>query len=337
VFLPVPMRPAAVFCALGALLLISCSSPAPDPGALARSQSPIAYGNSDTANPHTAVVAVLSPVSGTELQECSGSIVQVTGGIGYVLTAAHCCNAYAPTVVVAANNYVVGEEYVSGGTPVPPVYPIVAGSVQSDSLYNGSDHDFCMLKFSGAPAGMPTLALPPASGDGLQLGDLIEHIGFGVTDTNNTNSVRRTGTDTLNLDLTPLILEFSQGGTTDIPGTCEGDSGGPSLLPAGVPQSQQVIVGVQSYGNSTTCSTETLGVASRVISEIGPQRFITSYLPQPAAVPATGHWAIAAILFALMALGTQQLARTARAREWGPIRVRRRQRAFALDAFGPRP
>src|SRR5580692_3513893 len=132
------MRPAAVFCALGALLLISCSSPAPDPGALARSQSPIAYGNADTANPHTAVVAVLSPAGGTELQECSGSIVHVAGGIGYVLTAAHCCNMYPPSVVVAASDYSLGEQYVSGGTPVPPVYPVVASSVKYDSLYSGT-------------------------------------------------------------------------------------------------------------------------------------------------------------------------------------------------------
>jgi hypothetical protein len=297
------MRLLVVPCAVGALSLLSCSSSPPDPGPIARTESPIAYGTADTVNPHTAVVAVLAPVTPTEFQQCTGSVLQVTGGIGYVLTAAHCCSTYVPTLVVASSDYGVGEQYLSGGTPVPPVYPVVAGSVQYDSLYKGSDHDFCMLRFSGATSNMPTLALPPASGDGLQLGAGIEHIGYGVTEASNTNSTRRTGTDTVNLSLTSLILEFSQGGSTDIPGTCEGDSGGPSLLPAGVPQSQQVIVGVQSYGNSTTCSAETLGVASRVISEIGPQGFITRYLAPPAAVPAMSRWAIAAMAAALVAMG----------------------------------
>jgi hypothetical protein len=181
--------------------------------------------------------------------------------------------------------------------------------VKSDPLYNSADHDFCMLEFSGATAGMPTLALPPASGDNLVSGDAIEHIGFGVTTTNNMNSVRMTGTDTVNLDLTPLIIEFGQGGAPKTPGTCDGDSGGPSLLPAGVPEAQQVIVGVQSYGNSMTCAGNTLGVASRVISEIGPGKFITSYLPETtvATAPVMNRWAIAAMALGLLGLGTMQL------------------------------
>jgi hypothetical protein len=37
---------------------------------------------------------------------------------------------------------------------------VVPGSVYYDSQYSGSGHDFCMLKFAGAAAGMATLALP---------------------------------------------------------------------------------------------------------------------------------------------------------------------------------
>jgi hypothetical protein len=227
---------------------------------------------------HTAVVAVLSPVGTDSLQECTGSLVQVTAGEGYVLTAAHCCNTYLPTVVVASTDYTAGEAYLDTGTPTPPSYRVVPGSVYYDALYTGPDHDFCMLKFSGAGAGMATLALPPASSDGLVAGSSIEHVGYGFTESSNTNSRRRTGTDTVDQGLTSLVLAFSQGGTAHVPGTCDGDSGGPSLFPAGVAQAQQVVVGVQSYGNASTCAAETLGVASRVTSEIGPGRFITSYL-----------------------------------------------------------
>ncbi|HXX70326.1 MAG TPA: trypsin-like serine protease [Polyangiaceae bacterium] len=270
---------------VGALTRVACallgctasSAPSATTGGPTASRSgAIAYGTADTT--HTAVVAVLAPVGTTELEECTGTIVQVENGNGFVLTAAHCCNTYVPTVIVASENYAVGEQYVLGGTPVPPVYGVVPSSVYYDALYDGADHDFCMLQFSGATTSTPTIALPSSSGDGLELGSAVEHVGYGETQTSTTNTLRRTGTDTINDALTPLIVAFGQGGADDVPGTCDGDSGGPSLFPAGVAQSEQVVVAVQSYGNATTCAAETLGVGSRVISEIGPGAFITSYL-----------------------------------------------------------
>lgn len=328
-------------------VLLGCTATPQDSttaGAAGARRSAIAYGTLDTV--HTAVVAVLAPVGPTELEECTGTIVQVQNGNGYVLTAAHCCNAYVPTVVVVSDDYAVGEAYVSGSpSPVPPVYPVVAGSVVYDALYDGEDHDFCMLQFSGATADTATIGLPTTSGDGLELGSTVEHVGFGQTQTSPTNTQRRTGTDTIDLALTPLVVEFSQGGPQDIPGTCEGDSGGPSLFPASAAQAQQVVVAVQSYGNATTCAAETLGVGSRVISEIGPGAFITSYLtnspvgvqagpdggstgtdasaggtdagagdadagpaPSPAPVPAAADWSLAAMAALLLGVGCRASA-----------------------------
>jgi Trypsin len=299
--------------ALGALAWLGCSGASPDRSPVAKVESPIAYGTPDTV--HTAVVSVLAPVGATELQECSGSIVHVGAATGYVLTSAHCCNAYVPTVVVATNDYSIGEQYLSGGAPAPPAYAVVSGSVYYDALYNGSDHDFCMLKFSGATGTLASLALPTSGNDGLQVGSEIEHIGFGQTTTNANNSHRFTATDAVDA-LTNVTVEFNQGGSTDLPGTCEGDSGGPSLLPAGVAQAQQVIVSVQSYGaDVATCAAETFGVGSRVISEIGPGAFITSYLENtpigvqaggattPAPAPAMGLWATGAMFLALALAG----------------------------------
>jgi len=279
-------------------------------GPIGVSRSAIAYGTLDTT--HTAVVAVLAPVGTTQLQECSGTIVYVRGEYGYVLTAAHCCNTYVPTVVVIASDYTDGDPgaYLSGGTPAPPVYRVVPGSVSYDPMYNGNasppDHDFCMLQFSGATSSTPTIALPTSTNDGLQVGSQIEHVGFGVTQTG-ANSKRMMGTDVVDA-LSPLTLQFNQGGDADIPGTCEGDSGGPSLLPASASQAQQVVVAVQSYGNNTTCSADTLGGASRVSSAIGPVGFITSYLPAPTTpVPAAGPLELAVLTAWLFVIGVRRV------------------------------
>lgn len=308
--------------------LLGCGGPSPEVSPVATTESPIAYGNADTT--HTAVVAVLSPANVQSFQECSGSIVQVQGEIATVLTAAHCCNTYVPTVVVAFGDYSIGEDAVLGGSFSPPVYSVVAGSVYYDPLYsasNGQDHDFCLLQFSGAHSSTATLALPPATGDGLTFASTsppassIEHIGFGQTDTSTGNTQRRTGIDSVNLQLSSLIIEFSQGGTRHIPGTCDGDSGGPALLPAGSAQASQVVVGVQSYGDAFSCATATFGVASRVTSEIGPGRFITSYLTGTptgvragvvAPAPASSHWALFATALALLSAGLAQTRAPAR-------------------------
>ena len=269
---------ASVAGAAASVVLLACSSVAPGDGPSASNSSRVAYGVLDST--HTAVVSLLAPVGTTELEECSGSIVRVSGGEGDVLTAAHCCNVYVPTLVVVAADYAIGEPYLTSGTPAPPVYPVVPGSVWYDAAYsqdNQLDHDFCMLRFSGAPANTATLALPSTT-DGLVLGAEIEHVGFGLTDASSTNSQRRSGTDTVDQQLTPLIIEFSQGGPTNIPGTCEGDSGGPSLLTATASQAQQVVVAVQSYGSGASCAQITFGVGSRVASSMGAGGFITSYL-----------------------------------------------------------
>jgi hypothetical protein len=269
-------RLALASCVLAALSLGSCSSEAPradEP--LGTAESPIAYGNADTA--HTAVVALLAPISGG-FTECSGTIVQNKNGAGYVLTAAHCCNNGAPTLVVMSNDYTVGEQYLGGSTPQPPVYAVTAGSVWWDDKFAGAGtpYDFCMLKFA-APANASVI--PVATGtDGLSLGVTAEHVGFGATDTNSSNSGRRTGSAPVDVSLTATTFTSDQGGTSHIQGTCEGDSGGPALLPAGAAQSAQTVVGTTSTGNASACSSITQNTDMRVTSETGAGGFITSFL-----------------------------------------------------------
>ena len=82
----------------------------------------------------------------------------------------------------------------------------------------------------------------------------------------------------VNLGLTNTTLQSSQGGAARVQGGCEGDSGGPALVPAGAPQSQQKVVGTTSTGDATSCATNTENTCMRVTSETGPGGFITNYL-----------------------------------------------------------
>ena len=232
-----PLRAALV--ALGLVLASGCSSPEGDLQPAATVESPIAFGALDAT--HTAVVALLSPVGTTQLQQCTGSVVRVSGGQGTVLTAAHCCNTFIPTVVVAASSYVGGKQSLGGGTPQPPSYAVVPGSVYYDALYaqdSGLDHDFCMLAFSGARQACPRSRFrraPTASSWGRS-----SSTSATASPRAAATAQRMSGTDAVDQQLTPLLfLRFSQGGPDSTPGTCDGDSGGPSLLPATAAQAQQ--------------------------------------------------------------------------------------------------
>ena len=138
-----------------------------------QAESPIVFGTKDVT--HTAVVALLG-LAGQGFDECSGSIVHVSGSDGYVLTAAHCCGGdpqnpnVKPSLVIMGNDYGPYENYLGDPNPPAPAYAVIAGSVSWDQAYNGNDHDFCMLRFSGADANTPTIQLPQSANDGLSVG-----------------------------------------------------------------------------------------------------------------------------------------------------------------------
>src|SRR5262245_57688705 len=114
---------------LGLVALFGCAQPAPDPAEDPGSaDDSIINGTQD--NVHTAVVALF-----TQTSECTGTILQVKGGNGYVLTAAHCCEPGDPPQWV-----VTGVDY---NNPTA-VYGVVAGSVARDPNYNPPPltHDF---------------------------------------------------------------------------------------------------------------------------------------------------------------------------------------------------
>ncbi len=129
-------------------------------------ESAIINGSPDVT--HTAVVAVLGPDF-----ECTGTVLQVKGTTGYVLTAAHCCPANDLPVQV-----VIGPNYFTGAS-----HEVVTGSVVADPCYQdyaGSTDDVCMLKFKNA-AGVPTIPAMTPQTDNLVTGTSITYIGYGLT------------------------------------------------------------------------------------------------------------------------------------------------------------
>jgi MYXO-CTERM domain-containing protein len=244
-------RLAVLYSFLGSFALLGCTLPAPDPAGEDPGHAEDSIINGTQDNAHTAVVALFSQQS-----ECTGTILQVKGGNGYVLTAAHCCTAQdMPQWVLTGVDY---------DNPTA-VYGVVPGSVTQDPGYNPATllHDFCMLQFSGAPANMPFI--PPATSqaqDGLQVGSQVEFVGYGVAGTpqnhDNFNSIRNHITGALD-QLDSLSIAYDQQANNG--GPCSGDSGGPALVQPGTPQAQQLVVGVTSYGD-VNCAQ--YGVSGRV-------------------------------------------------------------------------
>jgi Trypsin len=258
------MRRLSCCCLFASLVAVGCGpagSPSAADGPVGRASSRIIDGSPDTT--HTAVVAILANAGQNSFDECSGSIVAVQNGNGYVLTAAHCCggepgNPVTPGVVILANDYSSYENDIGIASSMPPAYAVVPGSVSWDQSYDPNSatptNDFCMLQFSGADASTPTISLPTSANDGLALGVEVEYSGFGVTDGNgnNNNSKRNHVSAPVDQLVTADYIKYSEGG--NVGGPCSGDSGGPALLPAGAPQSQQTVVATTSYGDASCSS-----------------------------------------------------------------------------------
>ena len=227
---------------------------------------------------HTAVVALLAPTDDGTYRECTGTIVQVTGDVGYVLTAAHCCSKdTVPTVLVATADDSVGPAALAGGSIAPPNYAVTSGSIFYDASYDVSDttadFDFCMLKFSGA---MGMTAIPVVTGnDDLAAGSTADVIGYGQTSSNPANSLRYISAASFD-QTSANTLSFSNDVVED--GICDGDSGGPALVASGDPQASQHVVGTVSRNSALACGQPGANTFARVSSESGTGGFISSYL-----------------------------------------------------------
>lgn len=222
-----------------AFLPLACNVEQPDlpKENVEKDDAAIIGGTTDTT--HKAVVALASN-NGL----CSGTIIAKNGSTGWVLTAGHCSGMQ---IAMQANNY---QSCFNMSAGCEAVYDVVADTPHPNWNGDAGDgYDFRILQISGVTASTPVI--PAAQNpDGLANGSPIEAVGYGVTESNDNNSVRMHVTETVD-DLSSLMVAADQ---TDGTGSCSGDSGGPILF-------NGKVVGVTSYGDQN-CSQ--YGVYGRV-------------------------------------------------------------------------
>lgn len=237
-------------CALLLLGSVACSSTDGTGSHTGTQESEIINGNLDTSR--QAVVAILSQQSA-----CTGTIVgkDVSRGIGYVLTAAHCVTPYAPVEVRQGNDY-ANPDRVYGVISYAP-HPAYGGGNTSS--------DIGMIRIAGVDASTPTLDI--GFNTSVSNGMSVMSVGYGLTGPGN-NTRRYNITKNLN-GVNSAIVQYSLSGG----GICSGDSGGPVLSPTS--GTQQVIAVHSSVDNATSSSCSGNGYSARVSYN---ESFITSFI-----------------------------------------------------------
>ncbi|NUP13158.1 MAG: trypsin-like serine protease [Polyangiaceae bacterium] len=192
-------------------------------------EQPIFGGSPDTG--HDAVVYLVS-----QNGACSGTIIAVNGNYGYILSAGHCDGM----VYIIQDDDVNCVNWQTGDASNCDNAWEVSDQIvhpDYDPMNVGNGYDFSLIRFTGANASTPVI--PAAtSPDGLSVGTVVEHVGFGITENSNNNTQRRHVSTPID-QLTSIFLGFDQSSGQ---GPCSGDSGGPALY-------NGKVVGVTSYGD----------------------------------------------------------------------------------------
>lgn len=207
-------------------------------------EDPIIGGQIDAS--HRATVALLSTHTDGSRSLCSGTVIAVREGIGYVLTAAHCVTGTVDAVYDATDWY----DCLPGGDA-----DYCNASYQPTGVFthpeygNGSQAaDFAIVMFEGATA---NTAVVPAAGaqDGLFAGSPVQLSGYGRTyagpEQPSAFNHKRNFVDVSVASLFPdwIRIDGSTGRTA-----CFGDSGGPAYATI---DGALRVVGVASNGDAT--------------------------------------------------------------------------------------
>ncbi|MEY4549151.1 MAG: hypothetical protein RL685_5346 [Pseudomonadota bacterium] len=248
---PVPFALVAL-----ALALSACSS---SDGALelGQTQEPILRGQLDGEHPQ---VMLLANEAGFL---CTGTLIDVLGHSGFLLTAAHCVtdkDAGAQRLPPEQFEVIAGDDFRSRTSTFPveaiEVHPGYDGSFALD--------DVAIVRIDLGDATPPPV-IPPlfAQEDTLRVDDPLLLVGYGQTEQEGENSVRRHVVQSI-AGLGADFIAYSQ---EDGTGACFGDSGGPGLITL---QGQERVAAVISggVGSDDRCSGG-LGVSMRVSKYTG--------------------------------------------------------------------
>jgi secreted trypsin-like serine protease len=248
-------------CALAAALS-GCSS-SNEATELGRAEQPILRGQVDREHPQ---VMVLADRAGFL---CTGTLIDVRGRVGFLLTAAHCVteeDAGATRIPPERFLVISGDDFETSTT----AFPVEA--IQVNPGYDGTFavDDVAVVRLDlgdvEPPPPIPALA---ASEDKLHVSDSLLLVGFGQTERSTENSVRRHVSRAIS-GLDDDIVTYSQ---QDGKGTCFGDSGGPALVTVNGTERVAAITS-GGVGSAEDCSGG-IGVSMRVSAFSG---FIESAL-----------------------------------------------------------
>jgi secreted trypsin-like serine protease len=208
-----------VSCALALAGLSACSSP--DTAlSLGQAGQPILRGQTDREHPQ---VMLLANQAGFL---CTGTLIQVREQTGFLLTAAHCVTEEEPGATrLPPEQFVVlaGNDFLDSSA----VFPV--DEIRVHPGYDGTfaQDDVAVVRLDLADS-TPARAIPPLSAqeDTLEVNDRLLLVGYGQTESDDENSVRRHVSRDI-ADLDSELIAYSQ---EDGKGTCFGDSGGPGLV-----------------------------------------------------------------------------------------------------------
>lgn len=236
--------------ALAALGASACSS-AEGPLQLGQLDQPILRGQLDREHPQVMLLA-------SDAGLCTSTLIDVLGGRGFLLTAAHCVTTGeegAPRLPPEEFVVLAGDDFLNASE----VFPVEAIDVHPG--YDGSFavHDVAIVRIDLGDSTPPPV-IPPlfAQEDTLRVNDPLLFVGYGQTERLEENSDRRRVVRDIELLDGDAIL-YSQ---RDAAGTCFGDSGGPGLVTL---QGQERVAAVISggVGSDDRCAGG-LGISMRV-------------------------------------------------------------------------
>lgn len=221
-------------CALALAGLSACSSP--DAGlSLGQAEQPILRGQIDREHPQ---VMLLANQAGFL---CTGTLIQVREQTGFLLTAAHCVTEEDPGATrLPAEQFVV----LAGTDFLDSTEVFAVDQIRVHPGYDGTfaQDDVAVVRVDLGDS-TPPVAIPPLSAedDALQISDRLLLVGYGQTESDLENSLRRhVARDVSDLDAQRIAYTQEDG-----KGTCFGDSGGPGLVSV---RGQERVASVTSGG-----------------------------------------------------------------------------------------